>query len=405
VNEQIAARQQHIHDLRDQLDRALLTPERCAELGERLIDFITSATEVLGHTRPNLNQTAVQVGGNQYALSAATSQEFWHEVLSITGPINLIVAGSWRSVDRATLGRVVGTGLEPDDWQPEARAARSERVREAEKEIGEVRWADLTTIFGMPDLTVTTQHGQISLRQMATRTLESPLAVDLLTSGYIDRNFALYVAQYYDVHLGPSAMNFILHVVERGAQDFEYTFDDARDVPDLIEELGTGFVGTQSAYNIAIFDYLLTEGADLVRLAVASLTRGTENDLRCIDAYLNRGADPELLIGQLSFVWDDTFTYLAATDRFTEPLLSAALNNCAADRSYAKRQGMRRHRDHGSRHCRSEARRGRGASCDRGGTRPDSVSGSTTSLPSGRIFAVTSSNATPIASRSPTSGR
>lgn len=336
VNEQTSTRQQEVLDLRLRIEQNVLTPERCAELGEELLRFFRAAELALSQSLPDPSRDRIRLASAKvYDLKATTTQEFWHEALANTGSAEIILGGNWRGIQRADLFYAAGVES-PDDLHSDAQTEWSARIGEAQAAIDAMRWASLTRVFEAADLTLTTANQPVSLREFAIETLASPLAIELIAAGYIDENFALYVAQYYETHVSAAAKNFILQVADRGEQDTEYRFRSDDDVRGLIDELGIGFLRTRSAHNIAIFDFVLSKAPHLAQPVVEGLVQGSEDEIPFLAVYLTRGAHPALLISKLSPAWDHIFTFLASsgTSGATD-LLSAALDHAAPDRPYA----------------------------------------------------------------------
>lgn len=343
VNGQISSYQRQIDMLHERLEHSTLDADRCTELGNRLAAFFRAAEEPLGQGIPVQERERVRfAGGNTYTLAATTSLEFWTDFTNAGLPVEVLLAGNWRPMQREVLLRVAGSDVASEDLASDAGSKWAAEIAEAENAINSIRWAKMPTIFNQRHLTFDAGSEQTSLRGFAQAEGVPPLALDLLAAGYIDETFALYVEEYYETHVSASARNFIIQTVDRGKQDPEYPFGfPEADVPALITELGPTFVRTPSAHNILIFDYLLRKDPELAATAVEALVDSGEGEIPFLDLYLERGKHPALLIGQLSPIWPHTFTFLSRSDVVYPDLISAALEHSSTRCHYASNEKVR----------------------------------------------------------------
>ncbi|WP_460660870.1 YobI family P-loop NTPase [Kribbella swartbergensis] len=347
VNEQIAIRQLRIRQARRRLTASALTPERCQERGERLVEFLKLVYHFIGYSHYQLQQIQLRANGTAHTADKATDARFWRDVLVDPVRVEMVLpTGASKVLHQGELETILGTKLRPTDWMDNVRSSLRVEIDSIRDEVETLRRADLASILNRTDLTITVGEEELPLRDLADQVLRSTLVVDLLAAGYIDQNFALYVAQYYGVHVGPSAMNFILHVLQQDTQDFHYRFDSPSDIEALVEELGPDFLGEEGAYNVDIFDYLLSDGGnELIKPAIAKLSRGGAGDRLFLDAYISAGQHRAGLIRRLSPLWGEIFAYLVDASNVNPAeaprWFSAALASASPDLEYNSSEAVR----------------------------------------------------------------
>ncbi|WP_139228908.1 YobI family P-loop NTPase [Blastococcus tunisiensis] len=152
-----------------------------------------------------------------------------------------------------------------------------------------------------------------TFRQLVDRTMKSDLARDLVTRGYLDRNFALYAAQFYGEFTGVDVATFIVQSVQTNTMDIDYRFDSPGAIENLLSETSEDFTHSVSAYNVAVVDFLLEHRRDLADNVVARMVSSFDDQAReFLAAYLSAGKQRSLLAAQLSARgWREVFTYLA----------------------------------------------------------------------------------------------
>lgn len=170
--------------------------------------------------------------------------------------------------------------------------------------------------------------------------MKSDLARDLVKRGYIDRNFALYAAQFYGAFTGVDVATFIVQSVQTNTMDIDYSFSGPEAVASLLEEANEDFTRTVSAYNVAVLDYLLghrdERAANVVDHMVSNFGKEAKEFLR---AYLNSGKERARLAAHLSrHPWRGVFSYLIAEEDVPADvrtsLTDAALLAADSDRCY-----------------------------------------------------------------------
>lgn len=152
--------------------------------------------------------------------------------------------------------------------------------------------------------------------QLIDRTLKSDLAGALVRRGFLDRNFALYAAQFYGDFTGVDVATFLVQSVQTNTMEIDYQFTSPGAIANLLSETGEDFTRTVSAYNVAVIDHLLEHRGDLAENVVERLVSSFDDQAReFLAAYLSNGQHRPLLAERLSARgWRDVFNYLVTSD-------------------------------------------------------------------------------------------
>lgn len=176
--------------------------------------------------------------------------------------------------------------------------------------------------------------------QLVDRTMKSDLARAVVRRGYLDRNFALYAAQFYGDFTGVDVATFLVQSVQTNTMEIDYQFTSPSAVENLLSETGDDFTRTISAYNVAVVDYLLENRNGLAENVVDRLVSTFDDHAReFLAAYLSNGKQRPLLAERLSARGSrDTFTYLATSDDVPDDvrvtLVDAALQGADTTHNY-----------------------------------------------------------------------
>ncbi|MFI7066813.1 hypothetical protein ACIBL3_37840 [Kribbella sp. NPDC050124] len=340
VDESIARRWSRLGQIDDGEALADLLEQKSTDFAARLRWYVESIGRIL---YPNYGLTRYAIGGVTYDAAAVTG-EFWHALLQTGSGIRAVLSARHQSPVTMDLAfeqveELFRQDLRREDWDTREKGdIEAERDR-LNAEVDLLRRPEFATLARHPEFTVSQDGGEVSFDELLGEILRSEIARDLVREGFIDQNFALYVAQYYGDRLSLPALNFIVQHVQTGTPDTNYPFPRADDIASVLRETRADFLDQDTAYNIAILDYLLAEdesGAGMVLGRIARLDGPAEHAF--LGSYLARGSQACRAVSLLVEVWPSMFRRLIETfslDRKRRlALVSAALEHSAHSTKY-----------------------------------------------------------------------
>ena len=310
VRESIAHRQKRLHKISDGTALSEELVHKAAEYGTRLTIVVEQVrTKVIA----NYQVGGYIVGGESFAPKDAFTDTFWRSVFSGDQQITASFA-SGHTIVFSLLHDLISI----EEWETrERRAVDAERER-ISREISAIRRASFGYLMGHPEFRSQAGDQDTSFDAFVTATLKSEVARELVRHGYIDQNFALYVAQYYGTRLSTSALNFIVQHIQPNISDPHYTFDDSStDIEAVLRETNSEFLDQESAYNTAVLDHLLAAGNPESTGAAKILDRVTRvngrDESTFLALYLSTGTLRNEAIRYLAKTWSLTFIFLIDT--------------------------------------------------------------------------------------------
>ena len=244
---------------------------------------------------------------------------------------------------RGELARLLPESLEAGHWQGVDEATDHDRLSQIENDIAFLRGADFQDLSADDRFRVADEDegdGEVTFAELTDCTLRSDLARQLVHRGHLDRNFALYAAQFYGHFTGVDVATFIVQSVQTNTMDIDYQFTSPGAVNNLLQEAGEDFTRTVSAYNVEVLDRLLTTGdARAANVVDHMLSRFAEAAHEFLTAYFTSGEQRSEFAALLSARgWRGVFSYLNSEDAVPDdvrPLLvSAALREADPERVY-----------------------------------------------------------------------
>lgn len=258
------------------------------------------------------------VGPARYPQDEVNSYQFWTAVaeagkVSIRASLN--PNGSFQQVgtlDRSQTQVLFPEAMDANQWAEIDESKNQQTLDSLDDDIAFLRGADFKDLAGESRFTLSTEDGDKSFADLVDATMESQLARDLIKQGYLDRNFALYAAQFYGDFTGVDVATFIVQSVQTNTMDVDYTFSGPEAIANLLSETPEDFSRTVSAYNLDVLDYLLerndARAADIAGTIVSNFGIEAQEFLR---AYLNSGSERARFAALLSkHPWTRVFTYL-----------------------------------------------------------------------------------------------
>lgn len=303
------------------------------ELGARL-----SAAAQISHAASQFKgwpRLDFQVEGANYTMDKVSGYGFWQAVAE-AGAVTVLVSSTPNSsgqqmvvLNQDRLEGLVPEGLNAHRWADiDAAATRDERER-LRTNIAFLRGADFSDLADTDEFTLKNgSRGDVALPLPETEaegnavertfaeviddSMESELARALVKRGYLDRNFALYAAQFYGHFTGLDVANFMVQNVQTNTMEVDYPFTAPEAVKNLLDEADEDFTHTVAAYNIDLLNYLLDAGDPRATNVVAHLVTHFDDDARTfLTAYLTSGGQRDKLAARLAArPWRSIFTYL-----------------------------------------------------------------------------------------------
>lgn len=289
-----------------------------AQLGSRLVTIGTITKDASG--LQNWRHVRFSVGGEHHSGDRLNSYQFWAAVAEArvvliqaspdpNGNSGLRDAGQ---LDRSQIEKLFPEALNADRWAAIDERANQETLKRLDADIAFLRGADFKDLVRERRFTVSVQGSDRTFAGLVDATMKSQLARELVQQGYLDRNFALYAAQFYGDFTGVDVANFIVHAVETNTMDIDYAFSGPEAIANLLLETPEYFSRTISAYNTEVLDYLLKQNNALATDIADTIASNFGDDARkFLGSYLNSGSERATFTALLSErPWPSVFTYL-----------------------------------------------------------------------------------------------
>lgn len=328
-----------IHRARALQSRSRIIAEYSEVLGGKLLKHIKSALWDL--QAKNIRSYAL----NQESVTedALRTGEFWIELLKSDETLTVLytdVHGNRRTHDftRVEIAEALGEPISSKEWVDNDLARLDEEISQATSNREFLRHADMGDLMARSEFTLKREEENLSFAQLAELHLKSGLAVELVSAGYIERNFTLYTSTFYGERISAAATNFILKNIDPNKTDifFELSGDE---VDAIIREKGQAVLRERSAYNLNVLDRLLDRASEDASILIEQLMTYGEEEREFILAYLEDGSDPEALIQDLSGKWPRIFMVLISDAQLEEEmglqLVNSALLSLNSDLDYA----------------------------------------------------------------------
>jgi len=263
------------------------TEARARSLGDRL----EPVARALAQNQSYIAATHVKLNGKIYLDDQLRAAAFWNELTESGASIEFgnRQTGWTFSISRQQLETLMGVSLDPDEWRQPDRHTERQAQLAARNDIRFLRHNDWGEIYSRPEFTTSTGDGEAeSFAEATDRILSSRLAQALVAAGYLNEYFALYVSIYYGDHLRPRALNFVIHVLDRGVGDIQYELDPD-DVEAIIRDKGLDIFRDRAAYNIQILDHLLTSRPTEADLILEQIRVWDREDRVFCEMYVQAG--------------------------------------------------------------------------------------------------------------------
>ena len=277
------------------------------------IAFTDDVTRVLRYVQARVASTppAYQYQGAAVDDSRMLSDEFWDEVAESHQAITVSYRSAYGTqsydVQYDELQAIVGDSLDAESWKKDERNRIELQNDEIRKDIEFLDCADMSDLMDRPKF----KDRDKSFEAIASDTLKSELAFELVRGGHIDRGYTLYTSIFHGNRVSPNAMNYIMQNVEPRRIDtaFQLNTVDSKAIlkyhPEIVDQV--------AAYNNTFLDYLLSASSEKsnAQRVVERLMRNGDDERSFIYTYLESGKKAEMLIKTLAMQWAGIFTMLA----------------------------------------------------------------------------------------------
>lgn len=284
---------------RDLHAAAALTREQSAIAHARMLaDRVDELARAL-LSAPTRESYSVETPGGYANSEELRTSAFWRQLAETRRPLTLYAGGRSAAWQYDALPTLLDRPLRPELWLPTHREAEQQRRASAQAALRFLTHHSWQQIHDRADFSLTGESGTAeTFQQLTKRLLQSRLAQELVAAGYIDEYFALWVSMFYGRVASAAALDFMVHVLDRGTLRIDYPLN-ASDVDMVLADRGVEILRDRASYNVAVLDRLLQTGNDAVELMVRRITQWDEEDTRFATRYLQRGADPEGLLRRL----------------------------------------------------------------------------------------------------------
>jgi hypothetical protein len=298
------------------------------KLGERLVAVGAFARDRAGWS----GALRFTVDSKPYDEDEAGTPEFWDAVVR-TGSVALsaVAGGHVGTMEQPHLEALFSEALK-GRWDERNAEAVQDKLGELSREVDLLRGADFQDLAEADQFKLSvsvtddgaladedsegSERADLTFAELVDGSLKSDLARDLVKSGYLDRNYTLYAAQFYGDFTGVDVATFIVQTVQTNSVNINYRFTSAGALKNLLAEAGDELTRTVSAYNIQLMDYLLVEQIDRANEVVEHLTSSFGNDQRSfLAAFFTSAEHRSELAAQLSRKpWPAVFGYLVTNE-------------------------------------------------------------------------------------------
>lgn len=307
--------------------------DRAQAAGRRMFDGIARSFKVSSRPMPTIS---LRIGSTTYSSDDALEPDFWEQLEAAAWELEIGQGNPptrTASVSLADIEAWIGYNPATVDWSEAVAEEQGEDTFEAEL-LARAEISDLLE----KDLLSATQRSK--LESDVREQVKSELAWELIAGGFIDQNFSLYVSRFYGRVITANAMNYVIHVVQKGRYSPFAALEGSADAEAVMNVVGTDFLTTHSGLNVGLFDAL----ADDDRLSAALKLVGQSSQAEgFLDAYLSTGSRAERVIERLSSMWGGVFAYLlreeTPQDQIVE-LMNAALRGVGPEVEYSGAPGF-----------------------------------------------------------------
>ncbi|WP_328325749.1 hypothetical protein OHA70_36330 [Kribbella sp. NBC_00382] len=231
-------------------------------LGQKLARFAELAWKSSGYA--SWPQHCCQIGGDEFTSEQLATYEFWAAAPD-AGSIDLVAINPpsgqrqrFLTLQREDVNLLFSDAVEAGRWDKIDTEADSAKLARIDRDLAFVRGADFDDLAKARRFRLAVDASEQTFAELVDATMRSELAGELVKRGYIDRNFALYAAQFYGDFTGVDVATFIVQNVQTNTMEAAYQFTSPGAVENLLAETDDDFTHSVSAYNIDVLNHLLS---------------------------------------------------------------------------------------------------------------------------------------------------
>lgn len=272
------------------------------------------------------------------------SSQFWEKYAAVDGSVDLNYFhpnyGRYETMSfkRADIEQAIHRPISSAEWVREAQNRFDADISRAVADRDFLSHADMSDLMAREEFKLQVGEQSFSFASRAKTHLDSELALRLLETGHIDRNFTLYTSTFHADRVSAKATNFILKNVDPNTIDMHFELSP-EDVDAVLRERGRSFLTEKSVYNVSVLDHLVQSDSEGLDTIVGRLLTEGQDEQEFLLTYLDVGSFGSELIAALAPKWSSVFNFLAANSGLDasqlQLLMNTALRAISSDVGYA----------------------------------------------------------------------
>ena len=309
---------------------------RAKTVGDRLLGHLDVSIRIAGQGPA---QTFI-VGEKTFERAEVPTKDFWTAMAETGSPaLRVITPNRAFNVPADDVVTLLGDSQNLATWTRSEVELDRQRLTVLKKARAWLLTASFAELLAgpFPPATLRPDHTWSEVADACAEAIGEGLPYELIRTGYLDQNFALYTTKFYGAILSAAARSYLMQYVDRHRNEPLFTLSP-EDVDQILELRGDALLDDASALNVAIVDRLLEMGAS--RIPVLLETAGQATDF--LLTYLANGHYGEELLRRIASERSDILDVIAAASSLSEAdrrnALSTCLSSLAGDVDYAVAQ-------------------------------------------------------------------
>ena len=297
--------------------------QRAREARDRLVTYANTTFRRLGAEASD--RITFSLGDEEVDTAEFATPTFWTKLSSDSGTLLVEMEGHEESLHLSIddLRGIVGRDISPNAWSTEATELSQDDRVELMARRSRISTGGMAALVA--DGGAHLMHGEadeqedVSFADYCARKLDSPHALELLTQGFVNDDFPLYVSKYEDARVSKEAKRYLIQNVKRDLYS-PYVPLKQKDVAAVLARQDSDDPIANSLLNIAIVDYILAQSPQFHQVLVSRLIDETDATTEFLTAYLANGTQVSALVALMAPSWAHGFDTLCASDSLPEPL-------------------------------------------------------------------------------------